>query len=146
MENSGKAIHAKTNAPRRRRDGPATLKLPGRRHAPIWGQPLDASLGATLSEVDERTTTAHDNWPSAQGGNTDPNANVRGGALLGPRDRRVPLIWYVKHRLRDKSVETFRCNTEAKAHGICRDLKEAGEVAWVEDEQGRVVQDLGPNR
>jgi len=56
------------------------------------------------------------------------------------------LIWYVKHRLRDKSVETFRCNVEAKAHGICRDLREAGEVAWVEDEQGRTVQELGGNR
>jgi hypothetical protein len=32
------------------------------------------------------------------------------------------LIWYVKHRLRDNSVETFRCDTEAKAHSICRDL------------------------
>lgn len=79
-------------------------------------------------------------------GNTDPNANVGGGALLSPRNRRVPLIWYVKHRLRDQSVETFRCNTEARAHSICRDLKEAGELAWVEDEQGRLVQDLEPNR
>ena len=57
-----------------------------------------------------------------------------------------PLIWYVKHRLRDKSVETFRCDTEAKAHRICRDLKDADEVAWVEDEQGRTVQDLGPRQ
>jgi hypothetical protein len=56
------------------------------------------------------------------------------------------LIWYVKHRLRDKSVETFRCGTEAKAHRICRDLREADEAAWVEDEHGRTVQELGSVR
>ena len=56
------------------------------------------------------------------------------------------MIWYVKHRLRDRSVETFRCDTEAKAHAICRELSEADEVAWVEDEQGRTVKALGPDR
>jgi len=56
------------------------------------------------------------------------------------------LIWYVKHRLRDQSVETFRCNTQEKAHGICRDLQEANEVAWVQDELGRRVKDWGSYR
>ena len=56
------------------------------------------------------------------------------------------MIWYVKHRLRDKSVETFRCDTEDKAQSICSDLREADEVAWVEDEQGRTVKALGPDR
>ena len=55
------------------------------------------------------------------------------------------MVWYVKHRLRDESVETFRCETESKAHRICRDLIEAGEVAWVQDEQGRKLQDLKPH-
>jgi hypothetical protein len=49
------------------------------------------------------------------------------------------LIWYVKHRLRDETVETFRCNTKAKAQRIRRDLEEVGEVAWVHDEGGRTV-------
>ena len=49
------------------------------------------------------------------------------------------MIWYVKHRLRDETVETFRCNSKAKAQRIRRDLEEVGEVAWVLDEGGRTV-------
>jgi hypothetical protein len=49
------------------------------------------------------------------------------------------LIWYVKHRLRDESVETFRCSTKAKAQLIRRDLQEVGEIAWIHDEAGRTV-------
>lgn len=45
----------------------------------------------------------------------------------------------MKHRLRDESVETFRCGTQAKAWQMCRDLQEVQEVAWVQDEQGRTV-------
>ena len=56
------------------------------------------------------------------------------------------MIWYVKHRLRDESVETFRCDTQAKAHRMCRDLIDVNEVAWVQDEQGRTISDLGALR
>ena len=56
------------------------------------------------------------------------------------------MIWHVKHRLRDRSVETFRYDSEAKAYRICRDMIEAGETAWVEDEAGRPLQDLDPGR
>jgi len=29
---------------------------------------------------------------------------------------------------------------------MCRDLIDVNEVAWVQDEQGRTIQDLGPSR
>jgi hypothetical protein len=51
------------------------------------------------------------------------------------------LIWYVKHRLRDDSVETFRCDTRRKAEAMCRDFKEVDETAWIEDERGLAVPD-----
>jgi hypothetical protein len=55
------------------------------------------------------------------------------------------MLWYVKHRLRDQSVETFRAATKAKAQGMCRDLKEAGEAAWVQDERGHLVPEWDTN-
>ena len=62
---------------------------------------------------------------------------------IGGHNGSALLIWYVKHRLRDKSVETFRFDSEIKARSICRELRDGGEVAWVENEEGRSLSDLG---
>ena len=50
------------------------------------------------------------------------------------------MIWYVKHHRGDDRSESIRCNDLQKACRICSDLEEVGEVAWVENEQGRKVQ------
>lgn len=54
--------------------------------------------------------------------------------------------WYVKHRLRDQSVETFRYDSHARARQICSDLHEADEIAWIEDEQRRALPDWKDRR
>ena len=109
---------------------------------------MDASLGAILSKVGEGTKRVASSKPAfgaaREHGRQRTLASVRLPYVCARGGFR--LIWYVKHRLRDRSVETFRCDTEAKAHAICRELSEADEVAWVEDEQGRTVKALGPDR
>lgn len=55
------------------------------------------------------------------------------------------MIYYVKHRLRDDSVETFRCPDHANARRICRAFEEVNQLAWVQDEQGRQVPEWDTN-
>ena len=52
------------------------------------------------------------------------------------------MTWYVMHRRRDQSIEEINCDNADKARRLYRELfDEAGEIAWVEDEQRRTLSD-----
>ena len=109
---------------------------------------MDASLGHIVSKVGEHTkSSSRRRFASGAARGHRPASEVADGILsLSARIERFPLICYVKHRPHDEPAERFRCATEAKAHAIRRDRREADEVAWVEDEEGRAVKALGADR
>jgi len=51
------------------------------------------------------------------------------------------LVWFVKRRRCDQRVESIRCDDPVRARRIVRDLAEANEAAWIEDQRGCALQD-----
>lgn len=51
------------------------------------------------------------------------------------------MVWFVQHRRRDQTIETIQCDEAAKARRLYRELEEANEIAWVEDDRGRTLDD-----
>ena len=92
---------------------------------------MDASLGRILSKLVKAQNARR------RGAGTRPdNERWRAFSCPCPRTWSVSLIWYVKHRLRDGSVETFRCDTEARAH-VIPPRPERGERSRVGRGRGR---------